>query len=182
MARGIKPQIGAVKPSVEDYLQTSRAKLITSFTILSSFQHRLPMFAKFGLNTYEVWALLALHGFLTLQNKVLISHNTLINYLSGTHRSRQKFCGYYKGLLDKKFIGAFEYTNNVDSFSVGISDLGFTVINSYFDELDNLFARYVTEIQEKKQEVKPYKIIEVDVKSISTEENWPNKYKRRACA
>lgn len=157
--------IGACLTGFHEALGVSRTNAQIVFSAIESFRFRDGIYMKFGTNRMEVWCLLALHGFLNMKGKPLVSRNIFIDYLSGSMRQRNKCLGYVHGLLEKKCLSTFEYISSPDSVSLGITDFGFKVIEAYYTDMDKLFVRYMKNLTGNYN------------KSASVAENIPSYYR-----
>lgn len=98
----------------------------------------------FGLNRYELWMLLALEYWLRWEGMQVGSKTRFFQNLTGNSRLKRKFEGYFYGLLNKGFIGTFEYMGQQPSLCVGISEKGMAAIRMHYEYCDELETRYTT--------------------------------------
>lgn len=100
-----------------------------------------PLLQRYCINRYELWLLVQLAGFMQFYNKSIVSKGLFFDTVTANMREQAKMRGYYTGLVDKRFVGTFEYISRPGSESVGISDLGARVLAEY--------EHYVTELMNK---------------------------------
>jgi hypothetical protein len=100
-----------------------------------------PLLQRYCINRYELWLLVQLAGYLQHLNKSIISKGQLFDTITGNKREQAKMNGYYTGLVNKRFVGTFEYISRPGTESVGISDLGASVLAEY--------ERYSAELMHK---------------------------------
>lgn len=118
----------------------------------------------FGLNRYELWMLLALEYWLRWEGMQVASKTRFFQNLTGNSRLKRKFEGYFYGLLNKGFVGTFEYMGQPGSLCVGISTKGMAAIRMHYQYCDELKTRYTTD----------------NPSPLSYEESPPTKYKKIA--
>lgn len=90
-----------------------------------------PLLQRYCINRYELWLLVQLAGFMQYYNKSIVSKGLFFDTVTGNMREQAKMNGYYTGLVNKRFVGTFEYISRPGSESVGISDLGAIVLADY---------------------------------------------------
>lgn len=95
-----------------------------------------PLYAKFKINRFELTFLMQLSAILRHYNKQIINKDDLFSGITGNVKEFRKFEGYLKGCRDKGFIGSYEYISKPGSLSLGISDLGLSVLRMYNREIE----------------------------------------------
>jgi len=101
-----------------------------------------PSYSKFRVNKFELTMLCQLNGFLRFKNVVIVSKTELFDVITNNGTEKAKMAGYYTGLLTKGMIGEYEYISQPGSTSVGLSDLGVSVLKQFEHELRLLADRY----------------------------------------
>ena len=91
-----------------------------------------------GLNRYELLTLLMLDNYTRKRGKEIVSRHNFLDSISGNYKNRQKVYGYCEGLLNKGFLGSFEYVSSPGSVCIGISETGFAAIDQLLIEFDKL--------------------------------------------
>ena len=176
MARGAKPRIGAHNLAISEYLQAGDSDIFNCFALFTSLQLRDSIYQRFRANRKEVSTLWSLHGYLIAHNKVLVSQAEFIGHLTGNFNTKTKIHGYIAGLFTLKAIASFEYTKCPGSISIGITDFGLEILKAYWQEMNELFGRYMKAKKPIKKPVK-YPDLSLDIKSISVAENIPLNYR-----
>lgn len=107
---------------------------ITAFELLKlRCSYRVTM--KFrGLNRYELLTLLQVEDYCRKQGREVVGKKQFIDFTSGNYRNRQRTWGYLEGLLNKGFLGSYEYVSKPGSACIGISDLGNSALDQLFIE------------------------------------------------
>lgn len=91
-----------------------------------------------GLNRFELLTLLQISAYLRLQGKTITGLKGFCDCLSGNAKARHKSFGAVQGLLKGKYLGLYEYIPKPGSRSIGISELGLKVIESFYAEFNRL--------------------------------------------
>lgn len=89
--------------------------------------------------------------------------------ITGNSRELSKMRGYLEGLVRLKVIGSFEYVIKPDSFSIGLSDLGISVVKYKHACVKEFMDKYPKS---------PYRLLEDSQPSFVDE--MPLRYKQRA--
>lgn len=101
-----------------------------------------PIYQKYGINRFELWMLSALCGYLSYRGLTIVSKIEFFKFLSGNWNERKKQEGYFHGLLNKHFIGQYEYILKPGSQSIGLSDLGVRVMRDYLASVEGFLTRH----------------------------------------
>lgn len=104
-----------------------------------------------GINRYELLTLLQLDIYMKKQGKEIVSKTRFLESLSGNYRNRQKSWAYTEGLLNKGYLGSYEYVARPGSVCVGISELGFKALDQLMIEFNKLN-------KSETKRYKPYKL------------------------
>lgn len=88
-------------------------------------------YKKYRINKLELWLLCALSAFLKHRNVTLISKCKFFEQITGNGREKFKTEGPLFGLQQKGFVGSYEYIKVPGSLSIGLSDLGVSVLICY---------------------------------------------------
>jgi hypothetical protein len=78
----------------------------------------------------------ALCGYLSYRGATIVSKIDFFCFLSGNWNERKKQEGYFHGLLNKGFIGQYEYISKPGSQSIGLSDRGVRAMRDYMTSVD----------------------------------------------
>jgi|SRR6185369_8565612 len=170
MARRVVKPIGPSNNRLEDFFSKSTSEVRIALGLISSIRFRDSIYQQFKINRSEVWALTSLESYLAVNDKVIVSQQMFIDHCSGNFQQKRKIMGFMSGLLKKGCLGSFEYVNTKGSFSVGITDFGFTVINAYYNDVNALFGRYIKMPKINNQ------------RSIDITTNIPIRYRSLMCA
>lgn len=138
-------QIGTEVYSINHFVNQNVTGMCRAFAVYSCFRFRDKITQTHGINRFELWLLLSLAGFLSLEGKEIVSKDMFFDFLAGNYNHRIKFEGYYQGLLKLKCIGTYEYVSTkpgTGSVSIGLSDYGIEVIKAHFRAIYGLFDRY----------------------------------------
>jgi|SRR5687768_14852085 len=100
------------------------------------------VYLKYGINKFELQFLLMLSGYLRCIGKQVIAKNEFFDTSTGNPREHRKMLGYLGGCLDKRFIGSYEYIKKPGSLSIGISNLGLSVISHFEKDLLKYMDRF----------------------------------------
>ena len=76
------------------------------------------------------------------ENITIVSKQYFVRTSTANRRQWNKLYGALDGLLRKGFIGSYEYVSRPGSVCLAISDLGFTVIGHYSNDLAELYKRF----------------------------------------
>lgn len=101
-----------------------------------------PVYLKFKINKFELQMLCMLSAFLLHRGKNIVSKAEFFDTMTNNSRERIKIEGYLHGCIDKKFVGCYEYISHPGSLSVGLSDLGISVIKSFEEDLKKMVDKY----------------------------------------
>lgn len=100
------------------------------------------IYRRYMINRFELWMLSSLCGYLNYRGLTIVSKIEFFQFLSGNWNERKKQEGYFHGLLNKGFIGQYEYLSIPGSQSIGLSDRGVRAMSDYFKAVDNFMVKY----------------------------------------
>jgi len=101
-----------------------------------------PIYLKFGINRFELLFLVQVQAYLSHIDKEVISKEVLFETISRNGRELPKMQGYYTGCLNKGLIATYEYILRPNSLSLGITELGASVLIMYSNELKNFAIKF----------------------------------------
>jgi hypothetical protein len=104
----------------------------------AAYQVRL----KYDINRYELYLLMQLHALLMHLDRPFVSVIGLFRQITGNSGEWRKMNGYMTGLINRRYVGTFEYVKTPGSLSVGPSELGLAVIECYRVESSRLAAKF----------------------------------------
>ncbi len=100
----------------------------------AAYQVRL----KYDINRYELYLLVQLHALLMHLDRPFVSVIGLFRQVTGNSNEWRKMQGYLNGLIERRYVGTFEYVKTPGSLSIGPSELGLRVIECYREECRRL--------------------------------------------
>ncbi len=89
------------------------------------------VYKQFRINKLELWLLTSLYWHLQYENRTVMAKSEWFGTITGNSREIRKMEGYFQGLIRLGCVGTFEYISSPGSVSVGLSDLGISILDFY---------------------------------------------------
>lgn len=117
-----------------------------------------PVYLAYKINKAELWFLCQLSGVIQATGREYVSKKIFFDSLTGNNKMKVSLHGPFYGLLDRGFIGTFEYVGRPGSVCLGISELGYNALRMYHSHIE----RIAGQIKPVKQVMKrKYRAIEL---------------------
>lgn len=146
------PRAGGNQPTKQEpfYISTSEElkanyKRGREMVLFHHYMHQRAsgnLYPLFRINRYELELLCSLSIHLAVKGRQVSSKITFFDSLTGNTRRKAKYDGYLLGLTSKGFINRYELRNQPGTLSLGITPLGWSVINRYLDSLEGLICAH----------------------------------------
>jgi hypothetical protein len=95
-------------------------------------------YQRFNINTFELDMLCMLVAHCARHGKYIVSKHHFFSEMTGNGRRKAKYEGYLLGLRNAGYVGSYEYTGYAGSLSIGVSQLGWTVLKYFYKCLHDL--------------------------------------------
>jgi hypothetical protein len=110
-----------------------------------NFMNRRAMYSsyrKFGINKLELNLLSCLYAILMNRNITVISRAELFSTITQNKREHARMLGAFSGLVRLQAIGTYEYVSSPGNISIGLSDLGYSMLMEYESSMKDLLGRF----------------------------------------
>ncbi len=140
-ARGMSTKAG------QDKRSKLRADFISSLVLTEYMRQRAmgKVYERFRVNNYELSLLCALVGQSGCLDSYIHSKRDFFDSVTGNRKRKVKMEGFLWGLRNKGMVGSYEWAGNPETLSIGVSQLGWKVVQYYADQLWKLIETRIPE-------------------------------------
>lgn len=96
------------------------------------------VYQRYRINAFELDLLMMLNAHCARHGKMIVTKHHFFSELTGNSRRKAKYEGYLTGLRNKMFVGSYEYVGYPGKLSIGISKVGWKVLEDFYKALDEL--------------------------------------------